>query len=450
MGMTQGPLDTLRYETYMQYVLNNHPITKQIEFLDKQDDLYSLKAKSIWDPSISSNLDRKTFDDKTYFNKLDFGGELPTPYAAKGVFSYESNNGVFLNPEQSLPTEGLITAGLALPLIRGLLFDERRRILSEVKLLQELNALKQIEMGNKLLADASKAYIEWQLKSEIVQINRSALQLANQRFEAAKSIYDTGDGPAIDTLEAQIDIIERRAMYEQSVMQKQQSVLQLSLFLWGPENELLTLGESVISEPLKIEQLESFYDELKLQIKKQINDLPQVAIIGNSIQQIELEGKMLKEERKPRLDFKWLPLQWDPSGNGNRFNLQNNNKFNLSFEASIINRKARADLQLNQIEREIQNENLRLLKNQVSNKLASIDLELNFYLENIDLLSENVISTQTLLNAERIKFDIGESSIFLLNSRELKLLDARIKKAKTLAKLIIARVNYLLVGRRLY
>ena len=48
----------------------------------------------------------------------------------------------------------------------------------------------------------------------------------------------------------------------------------------------------------------------------------------------------------------------------------------------------------------------------------------------IDRLDSMVANYQSLLQIETIKFDIGESSIFLLNSRQVKLLEAQLKLAK--------------------
>ena len=55
---------------------------------------------------------------------------------------------------------------------------------------------------------------------------------------------------------------------------------------------------------------------------------------------------------------------------------------------------------------------------------------------------------EKLLEAEIRKFDIGESSLFLINSRESKLIEARIKLISMETKLQKERVSLLYVAVR--
>ena len=45
-----------------------------------------------------------------------------------------------------------------------------------------------------------------------------------------------------------------------------------------------------------------------------------------------------------------------------------------------------------------------------------------------------VINYETLLNAEKRNFETGESSLFLINAREMSLIDAQIKQIEVNAK----------------
>ena len=60
-----------------------------------------------------------------------------------------------------------------------------------------------------------------------------------------------------------------------------------------------------------------------------------------------------------------------------------------------------------------------------------------------ELLNTNIDNYFDLLRAERRKFDIGESSVFLLNSRETKYLESQQKLLGGLQKLLQSRVIYL-------
>lgn len=54
-----------------------------------------------------------------------------------------------------------------------------------------------------------------------------------------------------------------------------------------------------------------------------------------------------------------------------------------------------------------------------------------------------VANYNNLLITENEKFDVGESSIFLVNSREIKFLDSQYKMAYIMSKLLNNRLVYI-------
>ncbi|MEL6143043.1 MAG: TolC family protein [Bacteroidota bacterium] len=119
------------------------------------------------------------------------------------------------------------------------------------------------------------------------------------------------------------------------------------------------------------------------------------------------------------------------------------NKWTLSFSTPIFMRSARGDLQLNAIKQQ----RTELDRNQ---KAGELELKLRQYQGQVTFLTDQLVISrqivndyQSLLEAEQIKFNLGESSVFLLNSRENKLLEARLKLVKQEADLAKA-----MAGRR--
>lgn len=49
----------------------------------------------------------------------------------------------------------------------------------------------------------------------------------------------------------------------------------------------------------------------------------------------------------------------------------------------------------------------------------------------LDIVNQKIINSERLYEAEKLKFELGESSIFLLNQRERKLLEARTEQIKS-------------------
>ena len=69
-------------------------------------------------------------------------------------------------------------------------------------------------------------------------------------------------------------------------------------------------------------------------------------------------------------------------------------------------------------------------------KTISYQQEVENYNEQISLAEQNLNNYEKLLKAEEIRFKNGESSIFLINSRENKKIDAQEKLINLKAKVI--------------
>ena len=69
-------------------------------------------------------------------------------------------------------------------------------------------------------------------------------------------------------------------------------------------------------------------------------------------------------------------------------------------------------------------------------KTISYQQEVENYNEQISLAEQNLNNYDKLLKAEEIRFKNGESSIFLINSRENKKIDAQEKLINLKAKVI--------------
>ena len=73
---------------------------------------------------------------------------------------------------------------------------------------------------------------------------------------------------------------------------------------------------------------------------------------------------------------------------------------------------------------------------EISTKIETYKNEvLNYHLQ-IDLTNNNLKNYQKLLKGEEIRFSSGESSLFLINARENKLIEAREKNLELKAKFL--------------
>jgi outer membrane protein TolC len=136
-----------------------------------------------------------------------------------------------------------------------------------------------------------------------------------------------------------------------------------------------------------------------------------------------------------------LNFQYHFLGNGLNWNpvFTDNYKWGITFSTSTLFRAERGDVQL----ATLKIENTLLGKTQKSlelqNKLQQFLNETDVLYNQIIVYRNTVANYQQLLQLENTRFELGESSFFLINSRENKYLEAQLKLAKLWSAYQIAR-----------
>jgi outer membrane protein TolC len=112
----------------------------------------------------------------------------------------------------------------------------------------------------------------------------------------------------------------------------------------------------------------------------------------------------------------------------------NNYKAGVQFGLPLFLRQARGDLKQANIKIAQQEEETKQVKLEIENKIKKYYAEL-IALKNQQLLTNNsVANAKKLLDAEFQRFEIGESSLFLVNSRELKYIEVLLKSYELKSK----------------
>jgi outer membrane protein TolC len=113
----------------------------------------------------------------------------------------------------------------------------------------------------------------------------------------------------------------------------------------------------------------------------------------------------------------------------------NNYKWGIDFSFPVFLRKERGDLQLANIKMmEIDySKEQKILE--ISNKIDQYKNELNITQQQNVLFNQLVANYEGLWKAEKRNFEAGESSLFLVNAREMAYIDSQLKQLELQAKL---------------
>ena len=120
--------------------------------------------------------------------------------------------------------------------------------------------------------------------------------------------------------------------------------------------------------------------------------------------------------------------------NLNNSYLNNNYKFGLELGMPLFLRTERANLGLAKIKIKEANYNLNLKELEIENKINAYINELSTLEKQLILFDKTISNYQRMLFAEEERFVQGESSIFLINNRQMKLVEAENKLVELKSK----------------
>jgi outer membrane protein TolC len=440
----QELLDTLTWDSFTDIVKTYHPVTVQAKLLSDLAKAKRTQALGGFDPKLEGELDQKQYSGTEYYRFLTPQVKLPLWYGIELKGSYSEAEGSFVNPENRLPQEGLSYAGVSFQLGKGLLMDKRRAAYKQAQIFTKATENEKIRIINDLFQSAGEEYINWQNKFQIVKVYQEALNLAKVRFEGVKKTYQFGDRAAIDTVEALLQIQTREIMLQQANLELQSAKYMLSTFMWLQNNQ------SVDADKLLIQP----QDELIVPFTPllDITNNPKLLSFGFKINDLNIERRLKAENLRPELGLQFgiLNQGLTPFRNINQSYWNDNNKVNFRVAFPLTFSKERGELaeakiKIKQVEIE-QN----LVQNELLNKMKQNAFELSTLQNQINTLKQNYISSDQLLKGEELRFKVGESSLFLINARESKLIEVKEKLLETEAKLRKVQLKTLWLQGTLY
>lgn len=437
-GNSQELLQPLSPAQFIQQVVAGHPLSKQADLVIDQAQGTILSARGGFDPKLFSDWERKFFDQKNYFTQTKSGLKAPSQFGLEFEFTYQTAEGIFLNPALTVPDQGQFAFTINASLLQGLITDERRIRLQQSLIGRDVATAQRVGLLNTLIESALVSYWEWiQASNEVLIVNR-ALANAQQRFDNTKEGYSFGDLPAIDTLEAFIQVQTRSIELQDARLKQQKAGWRLNF--WLDQSTAQNLQAQQNFRPPNWQSINTPFgqgsglEEWLLQLQNHPDLLVQIG----EINQLDLERKLQKEMLKPELNVSYSFLSdgtdFTPTDieaqNGLNELFTQDYKWGIQFSMPILYRKERGKLQELAAKQEMAKQKQINKQQDLQTKLLQQLNELRTLDNQIVVMRDMVNNYQRMLDAELEKFNVGESSMFLVNSREQKLVEAQVKQLK--------------------
>ncbi len=439
----------LSFNDYIGLVKENHPVAQQVNLMTKNVDANRMMARGQFDPKIEASSENKRFEGSNYFQLNQAKVKVPTWFGIELNAGFESANGIYTDNSDNLPDRGIWNAGFSVPLAKNFLIDERRAAIKQAKVFARATEQEQILAFNDLLQVAADVYIDWQYNQELLKLAINGVDLAFNRWKDTKSSFIQGDKPAIDTLESYINYVTRESQRIEFLQELENARLAVENLLWRDGYIPLELEIGVQPDSLNQSFLQEQMDSLSLIRVALIASHPELILYDTKVESLQIDNRLQRESLKPDLRVQFNPLLATNDQSLFAPYNANNYKWGASLSYPLLLRKERGKIRMTNIKIETTQLDAKIKEQSIIQLLDTYENTVQQTIAKNELLNTNIDNYFDLLRAERRKFDIGESSVFLLNSRETKYLESQQKLLGGLQKLLQSRVIYLYYTGRL-
>jgi outer membrane protein TolC len=430
-------MSTLSLEEYLAYVKKHHPIVKQADLIISESQAKLLKARGAFDPKIEVDYASKEFKGTNYYNQLNSVFKIPTWYGVELKAAIEENSGDYLNPNMYTSDNTLYQIGAELALAKGLLINERMATLKQAKLYRSQAVVDNQIAVNEILSEATLTYFNWLRAYKEQLIYQEFVVNAQNRLLSIEKNVELGENPAIDITEAKIAYNNRNLSSEKAKLKYLKASLMLSNFLWIDNIPLELKGstvpdlntEKVANSILGIEEF-SFDTFL-------IDQHPKLQSLDYKRASLKVEKNLQLNNLLPTVNLKYNFLN-QTTEIFNNLNPENY-KAGVQVQLPLFLRKERAALKLANFKLKANEYDQLQTQLSLKNKITAIEKEIESYSYQLILSNEIVSDYQKLLQAEQRKFELGESALFYIITRESKLIENQLKAIDAEYNLLVSK-----------
>lgn len=410
------------FNEFLGYVKKYHPLVKQADLKLNEAQANLMLARGAFDPKIEVDYSEKQFQDKNYYSILNSSFKIPTWYGIELKAGFDNAEGIYMNPENTLPNSGITSLGISVPVGQGLFINQRMADIRKAKIAQNLNSAERNLQAIEVLYEASMSYANWKRSYDEVKLYETYLKNALIRYDGVSKLIAQGDKPAIDSVEAGIAVTTRKLNLEDAQLKFTKTRLELSNYLWYENNLPLEVKEELqpektlaitIKETLQVNELSSF----------SLDNHPKIKALDAKIDLLKVEKQLKANALLPKMDLSYNYLS-EPS-TIDQYRMEDY-KIGLNFSIPIFLRKERAGLKLAKLKIQDSQLSLQFERKSLENKLKSQQQEIISLQKQQAYNSQLVQDFNQLLTAEDRLFGMGESSLFLINSRENTLVSSQL------------------------
>lgn len=418
---------TISWEEFRQAALERAPEVRIAESKVAEARAKRMSAFAAFEPKLNLSSEGKDYGNDLQYRLDRAEARVGLPGGIDLVGGAAQGTGAFINPERKTPTEGLVNLGISAPLGGALIFSDRQYEWGASSRNLEIAEAKLDRTERKVILDAVKVYAFWQAQSEVQRAVDDALGVAEERLRLVREAFRLGERSEMDTLEAYLSWVDRRADAAKQLNFTAEALANAEQLLRGADTNTVNL---MGARP----------QDLPVVMIRSQGELPPSTDVVPQIPELQMVNSALRRERLATTTAwaQWLPapyvdyrmLQWG----GSAWNPEAV-QWKVGFTVPLFNQKARAELLGAQARLRAAQADATGTYNQIQVLRRQLSQQVRAMQDEYVALQASETAAYALLQQERRRFALGESTMFILASRETKYLEAVQKRTLTSAKL---------------
>jgi outer membrane protein TolC len=392
-------------------------------------------AKGAFDPNLRTTAN---VDAVNYYKQFRVGTELvvPTPLWGTtffGGWGYGDNDFPIYYGNYVTNALGEARLGASIPLWRNGPIDRRRANIERAELARTLAEAGIAQQKIEITRVTTLRYWDWVAAGRRLLIARALLEIAVSRDAGIAARVDRGDLPSIERLDNSRAIVQREGFVVSAQRELERAAIELSIFWRDARGEprIATADQlpSAIPDPIALDSATIARDAAAARARR-----PEVQRLVLQVQQNEVERRFAKNQMAPAIDFR-VAGAVDLGRNPDPTNLSRERpelQLGLVVDIPILNRAndgrvQAADANIAKLE-----DQRRLAQDRVGTEVADAVSALDAARKRLDAARREVALAAALEAAERQRFDLGDSTLLVVNLREQASAESRLREIDAL------------------
>lgn len=380
-----------------------------------------------FDTTFRARFDADQFG---FYDNERFDVSVEQPIASQGATfftGYRLGDGSFASYDGKLETRSLgeVRGGVRLPIFRDRAIDSRRAELRKADLGVDSARLSIDQQKIVILQLATQRYWSWVASGQRLRIAESLLKIATDRDTFLRDSVKLGQLASIEVTDNERAILQRRSNIVEAERGVQQAAIDLSLFYRDANgNPLIARNEQL---PALFPAQEALTDSrLKDDIGTAIARRPELQRLLVQRKQTEVDASLARNQMLPNVDL--LMSFTAEGGSGNVKRGPQELRASLVFELPFQRRVADGRLQAAQARISQFDQRERFQRDQITAEVQDAISAVQAAYRRSRLIHEELEVARRLEDLERSRFELGDSTLFLVNLREQATFEAGVRE----------------------